>query len=62
MARFTSSFSVQLWCSAFHSGAIYMPIARPAGIPPNAILMKRLVSAARGGLLIAIVGAAVAFA
>ena len=43
-------------------GNLHAYSAAKAGIPPNAILMKRLVSAARSGLLIAIVGAAVAFA
>ena len=47
---------ISLW------GNLHAYGAAKAGIPPNAILMKRLVSAARGGLLIAIVGAAVAFA
>ena len=47
---------ISLW------GNLHAYSAAKAGIPPNAILMKRLVSAARGGLLIAIVGAAVAFA
>lgn len=36
--------------------------AAKAGRPPNAVLMKRLVSAGRVGLLLAICGAAVAFA
>lgn len=36
--------------------------AAKVGMPPNAVLMKRLVSAGRVGLLLAICGAAVAFA
>ena len=47
---------ISLW------GNLHAHGAAKAGRPPNATLMKRLVSAGRVGLLLAIVGAAVAFA